>query len=162
MNAHDNILFQTLQSLRQVSKPSTSIMNARDNHYFFPPGPRDSRRGQALIELAIVLPLLIILVMGAVDLSRAFYAFQAVESAATSGCQYACQSQAHAANTAAVTTNALAQTTNIASLSPTVSVSVNSNVVDVTVSAIFTTVMTWPGVPKQVPLNRTVEMRILK
>ncbi|MBM3888801.1 MAG: hypothetical protein FJ388_06700 [Verrucomicrobia bacterium] len=137
-------------------------MNAHGNPCFFPPRSRDHGRGQALIELAIVLPLLIILVLGAVDLSRAFYAFQAVESAAHSGCQYACKSQAHAANTEGVRTNALAQTTNIASLSPTVTVSVNSNIVHVTVSATFTTVMTWPGVPKQVPLNRTVEMRILK
>jgi len=47
--------------------------------------PRASERGTALIEFAFVLPLLIVLTLLVVDLSRAFYAKNVVEQAAREG-----------------------------------------------------------------------------
>lgn len=46
-------------------------------------------RGQALVELAIILPVILLLVVAAVDLGRLFYAQIAVENAAREGALYA-------------------------------------------------------------------------
>lgn len=125
--------------------------------------PSAARRdGQALTELAITLPLLIILVLGAVDFGRLFYAFQSVESAAAAGAQYACLNASNAANSTMIRSNALVQATDIAHLSPVVTNSVSGSNVSVTVSATFTTLISWPGMPHIVPLQRTVNMRILQ
>jgi Flp pilus assembly protein TadG len=120
------------------------------------------RDGQALTELAIVLPLLIILVLGAVDFGRLFYAFQSVESAAAAGAQFGCLNAANAGNAAMIRSNALAQASDITNLFPTVTSTVNGSNISVTVSATFTTLITWPGMPHTVPLQRTVNMRILQ
>jgi Flp pilus assembly protein TadG len=46
---------------------------------------RSSERGTALIEFALVLPLLLVLTVAVVDFSRAFYARNVVEQAAREG-----------------------------------------------------------------------------
>ena len=46
---------------------------------------RASERGTALIEFALVLPLLLVLTLAVVDLSRAFYAKNVIEQAAREG-----------------------------------------------------------------------------
>ncbi len=46
---------------------------------------RSSERGTALIEFALVLPLLLVLTVAVVDLSRAFYAKNVAEQAAREG-----------------------------------------------------------------------------
>ena len=118
--------------------------------------------GQAIVELAIVLPLLFLLTLAAVDVGRMFYCFQSVESAAAAGAQFGCLSFAKAANADAIRANALAQASDIADLSPTVFSSTSNKFLTVTVSATFSPVMPWPGLPHQVPMQRTAIMRILK
>ncbi|MBM3889602.1 MAG: pilus assembly protein [Verrucomicrobia bacterium] len=122
---------------------------------------RRSVAGQALLELAIVVPLLFLLTLIAVDVGRMFYCFQSVESAAAAGAQFGCLSAQNAANTDGIRTNALAQASDIAGLSPVVSSAISNNLLNVTVSATFVPVLAWPGLPSQVPLRRTVIMRIL-
>ena len=46
---------------------------------------RPRSRGQALVELAIILPVLLLLMLAALDLGRIFYARIAVENAAREG-----------------------------------------------------------------------------
>jgi hypothetical protein len=46
---------------------------------------RIGRRGQSLVELAVVLPVLLLLLGGAIDLGRAFFARTAIENAAKEG-----------------------------------------------------------------------------
>ena len=46
---------------------------------------RLGRRGQSLVELAVVLPVLLLLLGGAIDLGRVFFARAAVENAAKEG-----------------------------------------------------------------------------
>jgi len=48
-----------------------------------------SERGQSLVELALVLPLLILLLMGIADLGRAFYSYIEITNAAREGARYA-------------------------------------------------------------------------
>ena len=49
-------------------------------------------RGQALVEVVLVLPVLLLLVMGAVDVGRLLFASVAVEEAAQEGALYAAYS----------------------------------------------------------------------
>jgi len=49
------------------------------------------RRGQSAVELALVLPLLLLLLLGAVDLGRAFGVWMALSNAAREGARYGCQ-----------------------------------------------------------------------
>ncbi len=109
-----------------------------------------------------MLPLLIILVLGAVDFGRLFYAFQSVESAAAAGAQFGCLNAANAGNTAMIQSNALAQASDITNLFPTVTSTVVGSNLTVTVNATFNTLISWPGMPHSVPLQRTVNMRILQ
>lgn len=50
---------------------------------------RGSAKGQALVEFALVLPILLILVLGLFDLGRAVYAYNAVANAARNGTRVA-------------------------------------------------------------------------
>jgi hypothetical protein len=50
---------------------------------------RRTLRGQSIVELALLLPVLLMLVLGAVDLGRAFYYASAVANACRVGAQYA-------------------------------------------------------------------------
>ncbi len=43
---------------------------------------RRRRRGQGLVELAVVLPLLLLILLGAIDLGRVFFAYAAISNAA--------------------------------------------------------------------------------
>ena len=52
-------------------------------------GRRRSIRGQSVAELALLLPLLLMLVLGALDLGRGFYYSSAVANACRVGAQYA-------------------------------------------------------------------------
>jgi Flp pilus assembly protein TadG len=122
---------------------------------------RRRQRGQALAELAVLLPLLVLLLLGAVDFGRLYRAFVAVESAAATGAQYACSSPAHAANTNGIRIAALSQAMDITNFSPVVNTTVvNSNVV-VTVSATYRTLVRWPGITNSVPLQRVAIMRVM-
>ena len=48
-------------------------------------------RGQSAVELALILPLLLLLLLGAIDLSRAFGVWMALSNAAREGARYGCQ-----------------------------------------------------------------------
>ena len=62
---------------------------------FVEPGPvlpvRRGSRGQSMIEFALILPIFLLLLAGAVDLGRMFYAYVAVENATKEGALYGAQ-----------------------------------------------------------------------
>jgi Flp pilus assembly protein TadG len=58
--------------------------------------------GQELVELAIVLPLVLLMLLGAIDLGRLAYLAQQVTNAARAGALYGAQTQATAGNTAGI------------------------------------------------------------
>jgi Flp pilus assembly protein TadG len=51
--------------------------------------PNKSEKGQGLIELAIALPVLLLLLMGVLDLGRAYWALVALKDAVSEGATYA-------------------------------------------------------------------------
>lgn len=50
---------------------------------------RRGERGQGLVELAVLLPILLVVVMGAVDLGRAYFAYLTIANAAHEGVFFA-------------------------------------------------------------------------
>lgn len=50
---------------------------------------RDDRRGQALVEFALILPILVLLLVGVLDFGRAIYAYNTVNNAARQGARLA-------------------------------------------------------------------------
>jgi Flp pilus assembly protein TadG len=84
--------------------------NLRDDHrHSLTPGMARARkqRGQAMVELAIALPILLLLTLGVIEFGRAAYYSIEVSDAARAGAQYGSQSLADAANTVNITQAAL-------------------------------------------------------
>jgi Flp pilus assembly protein TadG len=68
------------------------LRNVAFFHPKFPPEPKKrwslSARGQSMIEFAFMLPIIVILLMGTVDLGHGIYAYGVVSSAAREGARY--------------------------------------------------------------------------
>ena len=79
--------------MQSNSKPTESCKPRRFAFLFGARG-RQSQRGQAMMELAVALPLLLIVIAGAVDFGTACYVAIEVTSAARSGAQYGVQNAA--------------------------------------------------------------------
>ncbi|MBI5395819.1 MAG: pilus assembly protein [Verrucomicrobia bacterium] len=125
------------------------------------PAPRP--RGQALAELAILLPVLIILVLGAADFGRIYYHFVTVESAAAAGVQYGCVDTTKAADTDGIRLAAMRQVQDITNRSVVVVSSlVTNSILTVNVKARFVTFFHWPLMPTDTLVSRSAQMRILK
>lgn len=119
-------------------------------------------RGQALAELAILLPVLIILVLGATDYARVYRHFMALESAATTGAQYGCVDASHALDANGIRLAAMRQLQDITHRNPVVASHATNGVLTVKVTATFSTVFRWPGMPGSNVVTRGVQMRILR
>ncbi|MBI5395827.1 MAG: pilus assembly protein [Verrucomicrobia bacterium] len=122
--------------------------------------PRHS--GQALAEMAIILPLLLLIALGATDFSRLYSHFMVVESAAAAGAQFGCISPAKATDTDGIRRAAMAQAQDITQRHPVVSSSVANNMLSVTVTATFAPCVPWPGIPHSTTVSRSARMRVLR
>ncbi len=143
----------------RVSRQSSSSVQCRRRN-----DSRLSRRGSAALELAIVVPFLLLLFVIVVDFGRIFYFGQTIENCARAGALYASDATTIAQSPYAnVTQAALADATNL-SPQPTVTSSTGTDAdgnpyVRVTVSWTFNMIMRLPGVAQSVTLTRTVQMR---
>src|SRR5947209_7540032 len=129
-------------------------------------------RGQALVELALILPLLLLLTAGLVELGRVFLALGVVEAGAYRGATYAAFSRAHAFDATAIRAAAVSDWGfPLSSANPAVNAAVTPegfsrtdglsyDTVSVTVAYSYTPLLSWPGVPAIATLSRTVAMRI--
>jgi Flp pilus assembly protein TadG len=63
---------------------------------------RRGERGAALVELAVVLPLLLVVLLGTIDFGRAFRTAMIVTNAARAGAQFGAQSLANAGNNSGI------------------------------------------------------------
>lgn len=73
-------------------------------------------RGSAVVELAVALPLLILIFAATVDFSRVFHTAMALQDAARAGAQWGAASTANSGNTATMQTTAV-NATNITGVS---------------------------------------------
>lgn len=120
------------------------------------------RNGAAVVELAILLPLLAFLFVIAVDWSRIFYYSITLDNCARNGALYASDPYSIGLSPySSMSAAALADAPNL-SPQPTVTSTSGSdsygNYVECTVTYNFQTVTNFPGVPQSTPLVRTVRV----
>src|ERR1041385_9250369 len=74
---------------------------------------RKDETGTALIELAIMLPFLMLLVFGAIDFSRVFYASVELGNAVTAGAEYGARTTSTATDTSGMAAMVTADAANL-------------------------------------------------
>lgn len=140
---------------------------------------RRSESGGAALELAIVLPILVLLAMGAADFGRLYFNAIAVADAAKAGAQYGARDINYSGDTASMTAQAVADASpvtldtvtssrfcrcsNGSTPSCTGSCSgygVPQVFVAVRVRKTFNTLFKYPGILSAVPVIRTATIRI--
>lgn len=149
-----------------------------------------SERGSALVEMAVCLPILLLLLFGSIDFGRVFYTSMELNNAARAGAQYGAFNLARSGNTATMQSTAtgavnISGVSAIASRScqcatdsgtfSATSPSANNcrslvavscpgthRVVTVTVAATktFVTTASFPGIPNSIALSRTATLRV--
>jgi Flp pilus assembly protein TadG len=140
--------------------------------------------GAALVELAFVLPILLLLVIGAVDFGRAYYTKLEVVNAAHAGAEYGSQ---YPKDTVGITKAAKQSASDLSSLTvPSVAYvcecsdgslksdscsskpacTANATVsatpvykVSVTTASVYSTLVPWPGIPTTMPMSSTAVIR---
>ena len=138
------------------------------------------RRGSALAELAIILPLLVTVVLACVDFGRFASAYITATNAARAGAQYGIMNNYTSSTlttwqtgvkNAALAEVGAGSSSNLTVLTPTTSTDSTTaesglKRVQVTVQYNFTTVVPWQwtglGLPSQVTLQQKVEMRMIR
>jgi len=123
-----------------------------------------ARTGTAAVEFAVLLPLVMFMVVVAVDFARGFRNAQIVTAAARNGALYASDSPTKAADTAGIQAAALQEAVDLPT-APTVSSQTGTDAdgnqyVRVTVSCLFQTFTRYPGIPSSSTVSRTVQMRV--
>src|SRR5262245_425521 len=123
------------------------------------------RRAAAVVELAVLLPLLIALFVFAVDFARVFYVSLTLTNCARAGALYACDPATQAESPfPSVQAAALADATNLTpqpTITSTTGIDASGRAyAEVTAQCSFSTVTQFPFVPNNLALTRTVRMLI--
>lgn len=136
---------------------------------------RSDARGQAVVELALAMPMLALMLLAGVEMGRLFVAYLSLTDAARAGVQYGILNNT---NTTGMQTIALNDVVGVKSPSATATrfcqcasgasvscagtCSVGSVLlyVQVNVTAQFTTLTSYPGIPSPVAMSATAAMRV--
>src|SRR5580693_2743053 len=130
-----------------------------------------SRRAAAATELALTLPLLLLLAFGCVELGRAVSIYTMVSCAARAGAEYGATHGYSNYTYSSWQSQVTQQVQNAVQGNPSfnsslLSVSVNTtpeaggfNLATVTATYQFSTITKWPGLPTQFTISHTVGMR---
>ena len=142
----------------------------------------DCNRGAALAELTVAMPLLILIMLGAVDFARVWVQSTAVENAAHAGAQYGAQTTGHAADssgiysavmddlnssavaaeTFAVVSEQYCECENLVAVDCDGGTCVTGGVhmyVRVRVNSTFETLFDYPGIPHEIDVSREARIR---
>jgi Flp pilus assembly protein TadG len=122
--------------------------------------------GQGLVELALIMPILVLFLLIAADFGRAYTAHIAISSAAREGASFGSRSLENAENAAAVRAAALAQNETIWGDAPTVTSNVGEDefgydYIEVEVDYTFDVLFPFPPIPDSLDMSRTVRMRVI-
>jgi Flp pilus assembly protein TadG len=143
-----------------------------------------SERGSSAVEMALIVPVMIGLLLGAIDYGRVFYSAMAVTHAATVGAQYGAQSVTQSLDNAGMISAASGAATDVSGFSATAgrscfcwsasagtetamgtctstctSPSVVRIYVTVSTFGVFSTFVNYPGIPRTITINRAARMR---
>lgn len=128
------------------------------------PAPIEGHSGQSLVEFAFTLPLLLVILLGAVDLGRVYFAYMTVVNASREGARYAATNSTNATDTAGITTRANNEASGIitlGSVTPSCPSGCASGApVRVTVTATFQLMTTYLFGVGPIPLRAYTEMVI--
>lgn len=144
-------------------------------------GSSRGAKGQSTVEMAVLVPFLALILLAAADFGRMFYMSVQLRGAARAGAQYGSFSNNTWSDTTHMQSVALSQL-NLVGASPTASASYCTCVsggtpacgssydctdlgsyglyVSVTTSALFKTIVTYPGIPSSVTLTSTAIMPV--
>ena len=145
---------------------------------------RVGERGNSVVEMALILPLMVGLLLGVMDFGRAFYSAMAVTHATTVGAQYGAQTVDMSSDFVGMQNAATAAATDISGFSATAtrtckcwtassgvettlgscastctSPSVKRIYVVVTGTGNFSTFISYPGIPNSIAITRVARMR---
>ena len=128
-----------------------------------------NRAGAAILEFALILPLMVTIVLGCVDFGRFVYAYIAVHNAAREGAGAVIDKDLGGSATPNLIANVdLAVRLEMSNYDPENVASVVELVkegsfrrVRVGVAYSFDTLIPWPGIPSHLDLGHSVEMRLL-
>jgi Flp pilus assembly protein TadG len=128
---------------------------------------RHKTRGQSLVELALVTPLLLLILLFTADFARAFSAHIEIGNAAREGANVGSRTYITADNPALIEEAVRQESGAIFGSYPTVTSQVGTDTfgydfVEVHVSYLFEPLIDLPGLPSQVTLQRSVQMRVLE
>jgi Flp pilus assembly protein TadG len=140
-----------------------------------------SERGSAMIETALVLPMMILLACGAMDFARVFFAGIVVESAARSGVQLgsfsmgkagalsdmnaAADTEAAGQGLTGVTTSSrtfcgcVNSTSEVSCSSGTCAGAIPGGYVETTASYTFNPIIPYPGIPRNIVISSAARFR---
>jgi Flp pilus assembly protein TadG len=116
-------------------------------------------RAQALVELALTVPMLVALLIGAAELARVSYVAIEVANAAKAAAQYGAQNATTAADITGMKTAAANDAGNLTGLTTTASVA--SGVITVETSATFNPLIHLPGLPTTFTLHGQAIQQVL-
>ncbi len=140
-----------------------------------------SQRGSSLVEMAFMLTFLMLLLIGVIDMGRAFYLSMEVASAARAGAQYGYESTANMKDTVGISTAATNDAPDVTGLivishygcmcsngsspnnncgtPPTCTSGFHLvNYVTVNTSATYSTLFPWPKVPASIALSSSAQL----
>jgi Flp pilus assembly protein TadG len=140
-----------------------------------------SQRGASLVEVAFMIPFLSLLLIGVIDMGRAFYLSMEVADAARAGAMYGYQTSATMRDTTGIQTAAANDAPEVTGLTTTSSYGCmcsdgtspsadcsapptcssgkrQVNYVIVNTSATYTPLFPWPKVPASIPLSGTAQL----
>jgi len=137
------------------------------------------RRGQSAVELALAVPVLVLLLVIGSDYSRIFYVSVAVNSAARAGAQYGSQTVITAADSTGMIAAAKTDGANLLSLTATASQCTcassttvaacptsyctnapQATFVEVDTQSVFNTILNYPGIPTSTTLSGKAIMQV--
>src|SRR4051812_26664155 len=143
---------------------------------------RQNQSGSAIIEMALLFPLMAVMMCGTMDFARVFYAGIAVASAARAGVQLGAFSPSNAGKYDAMNAAAVADAANqgLSAITPvsraycgcngsTAEVSCTTGVcgtanpngyVETKVDYTFTPIVPYPGIPSSIVITRTARLRV--
>ena len=142
-----------------------------------PPTNRTGEKGSAFIELGLFFPVLLLILIGAIDFARVFYASIALTNGAEVGAIYGSRSVAKSSDTTGMSAAATTDTQDLSGVTATAQqyckcgngssqacsiscvASTKHYYVSVQTAYTFTTLFPYPGIPSSVAMTRTAVMR---
>ena len=126
---------------------------------------RPRRRASAAVELAIMLPFLLLLLVICVDFARIYRLSLTLTNCARNGALYGSIDPSYAKDTSGIQNAALIDAGDLAPQTPSVNSKTGNDAsgypyVSVTVTGTFQTITRYPGIPSPMTVARTVEMRV--